>query len=142
MGHLVVPGVLTSLSTIAEFVLKAASKAGLEEKAAYRLRLAVDEIATNIITHGYRENNLDGVLELSSIISKKSLTITIEDTAAAFNPLQYAPPDNLDLPITERKIGGLGIYLAIQNTDKFMYERVDGRNRNIFVMNLPEVNIP
>jgi serine/threonine-protein kinase RsbW len=81
-------------------------------------------------------------LELCAIIGENSLTITIEDTATAFNPLQYAPPGNLDLPITERKIGGLGVYLAIQNTDKFLYERVDGRNRNIFVMNLPKVNIP
>jgi anti-sigma regulatory factor (Ser/Thr protein kinase) len=139
MDPLVVPGVLASLSKIAEFIKVVSSEAGLHEKTAYRLRLAVDEIATNIITHGYLEANIEGVLELQATIDEKTLLISIEDTAKAFNPLKHTFPDDLDLPLEERKVGGLGIYLAIQNVDEFRYERVDGRNRNIFVVNRPTV---
>jgi anti-sigma regulatory factor (Ser/Thr protein kinase) len=137
MDHLVVPGALTSLSLIADFIKKMALAAGLEERAAYRLRLAVDEIATNIITHGYCEANLDGFLDLQATIDENTLKIFIEDTARAFNPLKHATPNHFDLPLEKREIGGLGIYLAIQNVDGFSYERVDGRNRNIFIMYRP-----
>jgi anti-sigma regulatory factor (Ser/Thr protein kinase) len=33
-----------------------------------------------------------------------------------------------------RDIGGLGIYLAVNSIDEFRFERVNNRNRNIFVM--------
>ena len=55
MESLTVSGTLDSLKTIAAYVLSAAENAGLEKKPAYKLRLAVDEIATNIIVHGYEE---------------------------------------------------------------------------------------
>jgi protease I len=46
------------------------------------------------------------------------------------------PPD-LHLPAEQRQIGGLGIYLALQGVDHFRYERGEGRNRNILVMDRP-----
>ncbi|MGA9380780.1 MAG: ATP-binding protein, partial [Phormidium sp.] len=53
MEQLTVPGTLDSLSKISDYVLSAASAAGLDKKASYKLRLAVDEIATNVIVYGY-----------------------------------------------------------------------------------------
>ncbi|HXV96967.1 MAG TPA: ATP-binding protein, partial [Anaerolineae bacterium] len=64
MEALTVPGTLDSLSVIGKYVLTAAATAGLDKKVSYRLRLAVDEIATNIITHGYDEANLEGVIKI------------------------------------------------------------------------------
>jgi len=58
MDSMVVPGVLDSLSAIGRYVLGAAWAAGLDKRAAYRLRLAVDEIATNAVLHGYQEAGL------------------------------------------------------------------------------------
>ena len=53
MASLTVPGSLTSLDDIRAFVSEHASKAGLTERQTYRLCLAVDEIATNIVNYGY-----------------------------------------------------------------------------------------
>ncbi len=50
---LTVPATLDSLAEIAAFVLAAADDAGLGRQARYRLRLAVDELATNTIIYGY-----------------------------------------------------------------------------------------
>jgi anti-sigma regulatory factor (Ser/Thr protein kinase) len=135
MEPLTVPGTLDSLSAIGQYVLSAAAVAGLDKKPAYRLRLAVDEIATNIISHGYQEANREGVLALHAVIDEATLTIFLEDSGAAYAPDQALEQISLDRPLAERPIGGLGVYLAMQGVDKFLYERVGDHNRHTFVMN-------
>src|SRR5439155_1550196 len=51
-NSLTVPATMDALAEIAAFVLAEADAAGLGRQARYRLRLAVDELATNIIIHG------------------------------------------------------------------------------------------
>jgi anti-sigma regulatory factor (Ser/Thr protein kinase) len=135
MEPLTVPGTLDSLGNISQYVIAAATAAGLDKKTSYRLRLAVDEIATNIIVHGYEEAEREGSLEVQADINEQDLTILIEDTGVPYDPTQKQPPTDLDLPLEERQIGGLGVYLATQDVDKFSYERVGNRNRNIFIVN-------
>lgn len=137
MEHLTVPGTLDSLGEIGKYVMEAASVAGLDKKASYKLRLAVDEIATNVIVYGYKEAKQHGDLDLKANIDDTSLTIFMEDTAAAFDPIckLSLEEEKILLPMEQRPIGGLGVYLAIQGVDKFLYERTEKRNRNIFVVN-------
>ena len=139
MESLKVSGKLESLSAIAQYVMAAAKTAGLDKKASYKLRLAVDEIATNIITHGYEEAGLEGEVQLQAKIDDKTLTLWIEDTGEAYDPTKKktVAEEMLNRPLEERPIGGLGVYLAIEGVDKFIYERVGDRNRNIFVVNRP-----
>lgn len=134
MDSLTVPGTLSSLSTIAQYVMDAASIAGLDKKTAYRLRLAVDEVATNIIVHGYEEVGQTGDVDLQAVLTDEALTISLEDTGRRFDPTQTPLPTNLDEPLETRAVGGLGVYLTLQGVDRFQYERVGDRNRNIFVV--------
>ena len=138
MEPLTVPGTLDSLTIIGQYVNAAAAAAGLDKKVAYRLRLAVDEIATNIIVHGYEEAGRTGAVLVRAALDQAALTITLEDTAVPFDPRHRLRPDQIDLPIEERPIGGLGVYLTTENVDRFEYEYVGNRNRNIFVMNRPQ----
>ena len=138
MEALTVAGTLDSLEAISQYVMTAAAAAGLDKKASYNLCLAVDEIATNIIVYGYQEAGREGILNLQALLDEQSLTISIEDTGIPFDPSSKASPDDLELPLEQREPGGLGVYLAIQGVDKFLYERVGGRNRNIFVVNFPK----
>ncbi len=135
MECLCVPGSLDSLGKIAEYVMSAAASAGLDQRTSYRLRSAVDEIVTNIILHGYTAAGRQGDLHLKSTVDDKALTISVEDTGVTYDPRQIPPPDNLDIPLEQRPIGGLGIYLALQNVDQFQYERVGDHNRSTFVVN-------
>jgi anti-sigma regulatory factor (Ser/Thr protein kinase) len=132
--RLTVPGHLDSLKDIAAYVMKAAAEAGLDKKVAYRLRLAVDEIATNIITHGYDEAGLAGEIVMHSGIDDETLTIHLEDTGIVYEPQLDETPDDVNLPLEERKIGGLGVYLAARNVDQLFYERFGKRNRHSFVV--------
>jgi anti-sigma regulatory factor (Ser/Thr protein kinase) len=134
MERLTLPGTLDSLTRIGAYVLEAASAAGLERKVAYRLRLAVDEIATNAIVHGYDAVGKEGDLVVAAEIGDESLTIILEDTGPPYNPFETPSPDDLDQPLDDRDIGGLGVFLAVQGVDDYRYERVNGINRNIFTM--------
>jgi serine/threonine-protein kinase RsbW len=136
MDELRVAAKLEVLSSIGAFVLKAAENAGLDRRAAYRLRLAVDEMATNIVVHGNPiEHSGDDEIRLTSEITDQSLTITLEDRGPEFNPLEHQPPaGHIDKPMEQRPIGGLGVFLAIRGVDSFLYERVDDRNRSTFIV--------
>lgn len=131
---LTVSGNLENLSAIAEWVMQVAKQANLDKKTTYKLRLAVDEIATNIIVHGYQEAGKHGKISVSYKLEPERLSIFLEDTGVIFDPTQQPKPNNFNLPLEARKIGGLGIYLAIQGVDRFIYERSGDRNRTTFII--------
>jgi anti-sigma regulatory factor (Ser/Thr protein kinase) len=134
MDELTVPAALEALGTIGAYVLKAATAAGIDNRAAYRLRLAVDEIATNIIMHGRPGDRGADAITVRAAMDDLSLTISLEDGGPAFNPFEQEGPMDLDQPIEERQMGGLGVFLAIRGVDGFGYERLGALNRNTFVV--------
>jgi serine/threonine-protein kinase RsbW len=135
MESLTVSGTLEALDTIAEYAIAAAKAANLDKEACYNLRLAIDEIVTNIIQHGYRAANRTGPICLQASLSERSLTIAIEDLGVPYDPTKSPPPRDLHLPPEQRQIGGLGIYLALKSVDSLIYERIGDRNRNVLVVN-------
>jgi len=137
MDALIVPGTLDSLTIIRDYVGAMGEKAGLDRKALYRLKLAVDEIATNIVTHGYEDNGLEGDIVISGRIQSSALTIQLEDTSLEYNPYGKEEPKHLDKPISERPIGGLGVFLAVRGVDEFHYEFVNGHNLHTFTVKIP-----
>ena len=136
MNSLRVSGELESLEQLSSYIITAAKKANLDKKATYKLRLAVDEIATNIVIHGYEEAGIQGDIVCQAELNEKTLSIYLEDTGAEYDATQQEKPDDLYKPLVERHIGGLGVYLAISGDDKYIYERLGNVNRNIFIVNL------
>jgi serine/threonine-protein kinase RsbW len=136
MSPLHVEATLDALGEIARYVETAAAAAGLSKHETYRLRLAADEIATNIVTHGYQATGRSGGLVVRAALDEGALSITIEDWAPPFDPCSRAMPDEAELarPLEQRKIGGLGLYLAVESVDDFRYERRDDRNVTTLIM--------
>ncbi|MCE6990067.1 ATP-binding protein [Dyadobacter sp. CY323] len=132
------PGNVDSLDSLREYVGELSQQAGLAKKPTYSLKLAVDEIATNIILYGYQEAGLNADFAVLSEITDKELVLILEDVAAPFDPLAKDLPNAKDLTLSleERGIGGLGIFLTINGVDEFSYEYADGKNRNKFVMKI------
>ena len=140
MPTITVPGNLGSLAAISDMIVEQATLAGLDKHAAYQLRLAVDELATNSIVHGYEEHGLTGDVTVTAELSDTALTITVEDAAVPFDPLVRdleQVEETFDDPLHERQMGGLGIYFVLQAVDGFNYERANGKNRNTVVVNRP-----
>lgn len=93
------------------------------------IQLALEETVTNVIHHGYRDDapgSRSFTVQLSAAAEGR-IRMVITDEAPAYDPL--ARPDvNLDLPIDERPIGGLGVHLVKNLMQHAGYERRDGRN--------------
>ena len=134
MKTLELPGTRDSLDAVLGFVRAAAEAAGLERAAAYHLELAVDEIATNIVVHGYEEAGLQGSLRLTARWDDAGLTVEILDAAQPYDPRQRSAPVSLEAALEDRPVGGLGVFLALRSVDHFDYVSEGGRNRSIFVM--------
>lgn len=132
------PAELASLGLIRDYVKAAATAAALGKAASYQLMLAVDEIATNVLVHGYEEKGRTGDLAIASSLEARKLQLVLEDTGEAFDPRTLALPDAeaFSQPLEDRPIGGLGIYLAFAGVDRFDYRREGDRNFNIFEVNL------
>lgn len=134
MDKLTLPAVLDSLAELRRYAKEAAASAGIGEDRSYQLQLAVDEIATNIISYGYKDGGSTAQIVIRGEITDDALVITLEDRAPAFDPrtMQMPNAEDLSKPLEERTIGGLGIYLATEGVDRFDYRREEGRNLNIF----------
>lgn len=128
------PGKPENLSQLMDYVAWAAAAFGLDDAATYRLSLAVDEIATNIVLHGYEDAGRSGDLTIWADTTDDQLTIFLEDTGKPFDPRQAPPPVDLDRPLEERRDGGLGIFLALWGVDAFYYEQIGDSNRCVFTM--------
>jgi anti-sigma regulatory factor (Ser/Thr protein kinase) len=89
--------------------------------------LVLEEFGTNSIKYGYDDAN-EHWIEVTLCISGGELIVNIIDDGRAFNPLE-APEPQLDIPIEERRVGGLGIYLVRKMSDRMEYVREGGKNR-------------
>ena len=108
------------LDEIRDFVGEIARAGGFSDKDVYNIQLATDEAASNIIEHAY-ENQPDGVLELSCGMRGDVITIILIDRGESFDPSEIPLPD-LKADLSDRKIGGLGIFLMRKLMDEVHYE--------------------
>lgn len=119
MPNLTFPASFDFLDEIREFVAQTAREGGFNEKEIYSLQLAADEAASNIIEHAY-EGVSDADFDVSCDMRGDTLTITMRDTGRPFNPSNVRQP-NLKADLSERQIGGLGLYLMRKLMDEVHY---------------------
>lgn len=90
------------------------------------LRLAIDEVCSNLILHGYKGMEA-GDIHLTVANLKNEMLITVEDYGLPFDPLFHKDPELSD-DIEERKIGGLGVFMVKEVVDELSYESKNGKN--------------
>ena len=120
-----------NLDEIREFVGDIARKGGFSDKDVYNIQLATDEAASNIIEHAY-QNMPDKVLDLSCGMRGDVITITLTDYGDSFDPSEVPVPD-LKADLSDRKIGGLGIFLMRKLMDEIDY-RPGPNKSNVLTM--------
>ena len=116
---------------VAGFVQAVGEQGGLTDKQVYRLRLAVDEIVTNIVLHGYRGE--PGPVELEGDSDGDRVWLRVVDSAPPFDPTTHDPGPRLAASVDGRE-GGFGLFLAMTEVDEFSYDHTDGHNRNTLVI--------
>lgn len=92
----------------------------------FRVNLALEEIGLNAINYGSKGKTPDVEIILES--ERDRITVIVTDAGVPFDPLNDAPLPDLDAPIEERHVGGLGVHLVREMMDEVTYERIDGRN--------------
>ena len=127
--RLVIPGLQERVPDVCDFVVAAARRAGLNERAIYHCQMAVDEACTNVIEHGFGISGQvsQGQIEIVCRDEPDVYTIQIADNSPPFNPLLRSDP-NPDTPLTEREPGGWGVYFIKKMMDLASYHYEDGRN--------------
>ena len=96
-------------------------------KTSYDIRLACEEILVNITSYAYPDGDGQLVIFWENDTGRRKLRIEFKDSGIPFNPLLIDKP-KLDVPIAERKIGGLGIMMVRKLMDEVQYEYVEGEN--------------
>lgn len=126
--RLEIPAVLERVDEVCEFVAQIARATGMDNENVYRCYLAVEEVCTNIIEHGYRYEGSSEVIDVVCVRYPNRLEITITDDALPFNPLRQPEPDPT-APLLERQAGGWGIYFVKRYMDTVRYHYSQNRNQ-------------
>jgi serine/threonine-protein kinase RsbW len=132
MKHLQFVAKFEYLDEIRDFVGIIARGGGFSNKDVYNIQLATDEAASNIIEHAY-EGVSDGILELSCGMLGDTIKIVLIDHGEPYDPDSIPMPD-LKADLSERKIGGLGIFLMRKLMDEVHYESHPEKNSNTLTM--------
>ncbi len=125
------------LPQIIDFIEESAEETGVDPDARFDLQLAVEEACTNVIEHAYRGQG--GTLEVCFEARGRDVVITLRDHGQAFNPSEVPQPD-LNQPLEERDIGGLGLHLMNQLMDEVQFSF--GPEGNTLVMVKRNVVLP
>ncbi|WP_298932357.1 ATP-binding protein [uncultured Ramlibacter sp.] len=113
-----------SLGTLLAFLEATCKEAGLDDEAAFAVRLAGEEACSNIINHAYRGTE-PGPILLDVRCDDAQVVLLIEDRAPVFKPADAPPPD-LTGDWEQRREGGLGWHLIRQMMDEVRHEQVAG----------------
>ncbi len=105
-----------NLEAIRKFVGEAAEQAGFSGREMYSIQLAADEACSNVIEHAYADTP-DGVIEIACDIEDGQITIVIHDHGKEFDISSVRKP-NLSRDLSEREVGGLGVYLIHRLMDE------------------------
>ena len=90
------------------------------------VRVALDEVLSNIIRHGY--SLVEGEIAVQASVSAEAVLLEVRDRAQPFDPLE-APEPNLRLDFGDRPDGGFGIYIVRRLMDGVEYSYESGENR-------------
>ena len=109
----------------------------IEDKSrSYKLRLAVEELVSNITRAAESHRKTDekaAMLEIIALQQSKDgsdwFTLRTRDTCVKFDPqFESRSPVDTEQHVSERAIGGLGLFLIMQSVDRVNYQWQDGRN--------------
>ena len=119
---------LDSLERITASVEQIGEKEDWPPDLVFKVNLVLDELATNIVKYG----GLVSEIGISLCSEDELVTVEITDDGRSFDPLTEAPEPDIEAPLSERRIGGLGVYFVRSMMDDLQYRREQGKNHFAF----------
>ena len=113
---------LDKLPEVTEFFDRILSEAEVPAKTVLQINVVVDEILSNIIYYSGATSVKAGCTSTND-----QVILQFTDNGRPYDPREKADPD-ISLPLEEREIGGLGIFMVKKIMDEISYEYKDGQN--------------
>lgn len=117
--------IMENFQTFMGFVEDSLENLDVGQKTAFSLLTVSEEIIVNIINYAYPDKV--GEMEIDLKADEKTIWISFIDEGVAFNPMEKSEVDT-NLQAHERDIGGLGIHMIKNMTERVIYDFKDGKN--------------
>ena len=108
------------LHELVEFTAQCVRESGANAEALHDIRLAVSEVCTNVVEHGYTGGHV-GSITIETTATAERLIVRIEDDARLFDPSVLSPPDT-ESDWEHRELGNLGWHLVHSVMDEVKHE--------------------
>ena len=126
----IIPKLDLALEKIAGAVEQAGSQEGWDPGLVFRVNLVLEELVTNIMSHGREENMPTPDIDIDITPGKEQLTIVVSDNGKPFNLLTDAPaPPPVTMEGQDVPVGGLGIHLVKNMMNEISYQHSGGKNQ-------------
>jgi len=125
LAKLKIPAKLESLEKIINFVSTQAREQGVSYEKINKLELGTEEIVVNIFNYSYPD--APGEVEINSKLDDSNFIIEIIDSGIPFDINMVSAPD-LTSDISDRAVGGVGVFLVKKMVDKIDYRRENNQN--------------
>lgn len=102
---------------------------GIGGEAARGAELALEELGSNLLRHRGPQGSASW-LRIEANLRETELELRLVDDGPPFDPTGAAPPD-LELPLSERPTGGLGLWLVRQTAAGWSYARTAEGNQQV-----------
>jgi sigma-B regulation protein RsbU (phosphoserine phosphatase) len=117
---------VSQVTELNQFVQSVTEELQLDKALSRRIKLAVEEVAVNIMNYAYVAD-AKGQVKVEAMANDQRLRFILTDSGRAFDPTAVSRADTT-LSVEDRPIGGLGILLVRNLMDSINYERIDGQN--------------
>jgi serine/threonine-protein kinase RsbW len=132
----VFPARLSALPRLVVFIAETAARASVPAATCQKLTLLVEELFTNTIVHGHRQDS-DAPVRVELSVEPGQITLTYEDTAPPYDPFVDVRRPDETARVEERQVGGLGLFLIATLAQNMEYCRAEDRNRIRLVVTVP-----
>ena len=132
------PARMTALPELQSLVTSACEQAGFSYEARLRTELAIEELFTNSVQHGYAYDSTQPVW-LAITIKPGHIALRYQDAAPAYNPLT-APARSTDLHTTQPGGFGIGLLRGMATTVRYCRENERNTLELEFEANPPAAN--
>lgn len=126
----------SEIAALSAFVEELCNNLALPAESTMNINLALEEAVANIIMYAYPPTEEHEIL-LRVTATEEQLIFLLTDKGNSFDPTQVEDFDTT-LPLEERSIGGLGIFLIRSIMNEVTYRRLDDENHLIMKKNIKE----
>ncbi len=126
---------ISEIATLMSAIRKTGETYHWNEELVNKIMLIAEEAVTNITNHTPTPYPIEEI-EFGLRQIGDQVEMIIKDSGPQFNPLQESPKVDPTLPLEERGIGGLGIFLMHQLSHSMEYEYNENKNILKFTLKL------